>query len=53
MHRQGAVRAGKRITLVILNEDKDHIIRITKSLDNSGALIDGVSERVKHRIKKQ
>ena len=52
MHRRGAVRARKRITLVILNEDMEHIIRITKSQDNSNALIDGVSGRIKHKIKK-
>ena len=29
------------------------IIKIKKSLENSGILIDGVSETVKHQIKKQ
>ena len=29
------------------------IIRIIKSLVNSGVIIDGVSETVKHKIKKQ
>ena len=31
----------------------DDIIRIVKSLENSGILIDGVSKIVKHEIKKQ
>ena len=31
----------------------DDIIRIVKSLENSGILIDGVSKTVKHEIKKQ
>ena len=38
----GVVRAGKGITLVISNEDMSDIIRITKSLENPGALIDNV-----------
>lgn len=36
------VRPGKGITLVISNEDMSDIIRITKSLENPGLLIDGV-----------
>ena len=36
---RGVVRAGKRITLVILNYDMDNITRIIKSLENSGVLI--------------
>ena len=39
MPGRGVVRAEKRITLVILNEDMDDIIRIMKPLENSGILI--------------
>ena len=49
--RAGVIRAGKGTCLVILNEGVD--IRIIKSLENSGVLIGGVSEIVKHEIKKQ
>ena len=42
---KGAVRPGKRFTLFILNEDMDGIIKIIKSLEASGALIDGVTEQ--------
>ena len=45
-------RAGKGITLVISNEDMN-IVRIIKSLENSIALIDGVSETVQKEIKKE
>ena len=45
--RVGVARAGKGIALVITNEDADNIIRILKSLENSGVLIDEVSEIVK------
>ena len=39
--------------LFISNEDMNDIIKIIKSLEDSGALIDGVTEIVKHQIKKQ
>ena len=48
-----AVRAGKGFTLFISNEDMNDIIKIIKSLEDSGVLIDGVTETVKHEIKKQ
>ena len=38
----GVVRTGKGITLVISNEDTSYIIRITKSLENPGVLVDAV-----------
>ena len=50
---KGAVRAGKGFTLFISNEDMNDIIKIIKSLEDSGVLIDGVTETVKHEIKKQ
>ena len=50
---KGAVRAGKGFTLFISNEDTNDIIKIVKSLEDSGVLLDGVTETVKHEIKKQ
>ena len=52
MHGQGVVRAGKGITLVLSNKDKGDTIRIVKSLQNSGVLIDRVSETVRQETKK-
>ena len=46
------MRAGKRFTLFISNEDMNDIIQINKSLGDSGVLIDGVTETVKHETKK-
>ena len=46
------MRARKGITLVISKKDWDEIMRITKSLENSGAQIDGVSKTVKTVIKR-
>ena len=48
---KGAVRAGKGFTLFISNEDMNDIIKIIKSLEDSGVLIDGVTETVKDKIK--
>ena len=48
-----AVTAAKGTTLLILNEDMNYIIKIMKPLEDSGALIDGVTETVKHDLKKQ
>ena len=47
------MRAGKGFTLFISNEDMNDLIKIIKSLQDSGVLIDGVTEAVKHEIKKQ
>ena len=44
----GAVTAGKGFTLIILNEDMNGVIKILASPEDSGVLIDGVTETVKH-----
>ena len=49
---KGAVRVGKGFTLFTTNEDMNDI-KIIKSLYDPGVLIDGVTETVKHEIKKQ
>ena len=49
---KGAVRAGKGFTLFTSNEDMNDIIKIIKSLEDSGVLIVGVTTSVKHAIKK-
>ena len=48
-----AIRAGKRFTLIISNEDMNNITKIIKSLKDSGLLIDWVTETVNLEIKKQ
>ena len=50
---KGAVRAGEGFTLFISNEDVNDIVKILKSLECSNVLIDGITETVKHEIKKQ
>ena len=49
----GAVRVGKGFILFISNEDVDDIIKIVKSLGNSGILIDRITKAVEHQVKKQ
>ena len=49
---KGDVRAVKGFTLFISNEDMNDIIKIIKSLEDSRVLIYGVTETVKHEIKK-
>ena len=51
--RRGAVAAGKGFTLLISNKDMGSITEVVESLENSGLLIDGVTETVKYEIKKQ
>ena len=50
---QGAVRAGKVLTVFTANEDMDDIIKTVESLEDSDLLVDGPTETVKHEIKKQ
>ena len=50
---KGAVRAWKGFTLFISNEDMNDFIKIIKSLEDSGVLINWVTETVKHEVKKQ
>ena len=52
MHGKGVVRTGKRINLVISNDDMHEIIRIIKSLENSVVSIETVLT-VKHENKEQ
>ena len=47
---KGVVWAGKGFTLFISTENMN-IIKIIKSLEDSGVSIDGVSETIKHEIR--
>ena len=49
---KGAAREAKRVTLFISNKDMNYVIKIIKSLEDSCALIDGVTETVNHKIRK-
>ena len=45
-------KAGEGITLLILSGDMNDIIGIKKSIENLGLVTDGVSQTVKHEIKR-
>ena len=47
------VRAGKELTLSVLDEDIDDIVKFVKLLEKSSLSIDSAAETVKHKIKKQ
>ena len=49
--RKGAVKAGKKLASFISNGDVNDIIKIIMTLEDSGVLIDGFTEPVKHEIK--
>ena len=40
-------------TLIISNDEVDDILKIVKSLENSGVLLRGVSETIQHKTKEQ
>ena len=48
---KGAFRGGKGFSSFISNQNMNDIIKIIKSLEDSGVLIDEVTETVKHEIK--
>ena len=40
-------------TLIISNDEVNDILKIVKSLENSGVLLKGVSETIQHKAKEQ
>ena len=40
-------------TLIISNKDMDHLIKIVKSLEDSGLLLKGLTESVQNEVKEQ
>ena len=40
-------------TLIISNDEMDDILKIVKSLENSGVLLKGTSETIQHEAKEQ
>ena len=40
-------------TLIISNDEMDDILKIVKSLENSGVLLKGVSETIQHEVIEQ
>ena len=49
----GATKGAGTTTLIISNDEMNDIIKIVKSLENSGALLKGVSETIQNEAKEQ
>ena len=45
--------SGNNTTLIISNKDTDDLIKIVKSLEDSGLLLKGIIESVQKEIKEQ
>ena len=45
--------SGNRITLIISNDEINDIVKIVKSLEDSGLLLKGVTETVQNEVKEQ
>ena len=49
----GATKGAGTTTLIILDDEMNDIIKIVKSLENSGVLLKGVGETIQHEAKEQ
>ena len=49
----GATKGAGTTTLIISNDEMNDILKIVKSLENSGLLLKGVSETIQHEAKEQ
>ena len=45
--------SGNHITLIISNDDMQDLLKIVKLLEDSGILLDGITETVKNEVKEQ
>ena len=45
--------SGNHTTLIISNDDIQDLLKIVKSLEDSGILLDGITETVKNEVKEQ
>ena len=45
--------SGNHTTLIISNDDMQDVSKIVKSLEDSGMLLDGITETVKNEVKEQ
>ena len=53
IHKKILGSAHNNTTLIISNDEVDDILKIVKSLENSGVLLKGVSETIQHEAKEQ
>ena len=53
IHKKVLGSGHNNTTLIISNDEMDDILKIVKSLENSGVLLKGVSETIQHEAKEQ
>ena len=53
LHKQKVVGSGGHTTLIISNDDMQDLLKIVKSLKDSGLLLNGITETVKNGVKEQ
>ena len=49
----GVTKGAGITTLIVSNDEMDDILKIVKSLENSGFLLKGVSDKIQHEAKEQ
>ena len=47
------LRSGNNATLIILNDEMNDIVKIVKSLEDSGLLLKGISKTIKNEAREQ
>ena len=47
------LRSGHNTTLIISNDEMEDILKIVKSLEDSGMLLEGINEAIKNETKEQ
>ena len=47
------VLAKQTASLIVSNDEMENIMKIVKSLDDSGLLLKGISEKIQNEVKKQ
>ena len=47
------LESGNHTTLIIFNDDVQDLLKIVKSLEDSGILLNGITETVKNEVKEQ
>ena len=53
INKKKVLGSGNDTTLLISNDDMQDLLKIVKSLEDSGILLDGITETVKNEVKQQ
>ena len=53
INKKKIIGSGNHTTLIISNDDMQDLLKIVKSLEDSGILLNGITETVKNEVKEQ